>query len=129
MSTKPTFKKSLASAPDFAQIDATVARLSEKDNIGSIVRPGDQVPSADAPANVTALHQEKGRDKKLKKSELTAPTHRLPIDLPDYLHRAIKKDAADKGKTAKHIVMRALKDAGYTIRDIDLSEDGRRVQK
>lgn len=124
-------------APNVDSISAAINDYAERNNVPSIVLPSErkaeQAPAAVAlsgegdATNVTPLR----KDKKVAKEKKTAPapTKRLPLDFPEYLHRAIRTDAAQKGVSAKHIVMLALKEAGYTIREADLIEDGRGAHK
>jgi hypothetical protein len=51
---------------------------------------------------------------------------RVPVEMPEYLARALRTSAAEKGCTIRFLVLDALKRAGYRIEANDLSEDGRR---
>lgn len=53
-------------------------------------------------------------------------SEKLTIEIPDYLGQAIRRAAVADRKTARHVVMEALKAAGFTVEDVDLVPDGRR---
>lgn len=98
---------------------AEVDKFAKEQNIPSVVFPSD--PAKPQPEPVTTAPAKAPR-----KGSAPAPTRRLAFDCPDYLFLDIAKDAARTGVTKRHIVLSALKGAGYDIKDIDLQEDGRR---
>ena len=53
-------------------------------------------------------------------------TEKLTIEIPGYLGDAIRQAAVADRKTARHVVMEALKRAGFVVEDADLVPDGRR---
>ena len=54
--------------------------------------------------------------------------HKINFEAPDYLSTELKIDAARKQTSVRHVIMMALKDAGFTIKDDDMIEDGRRLR-
>jgi hypothetical protein len=64
-----------------------------------------------------------------------APLVSARFDFPDYLDEeialaAVKTKGPTGGKVTKtYIVLKALKDAGFTVQDIDMIEDRRRLRK
>jgi hypothetical protein len=54
--------------------------------------------------------------------------HKINFEAPDYLSTELKIDAARKQTSVRHVIMMALKEAGFTIKDIDMIEDGRRLR-
>ena len=54
--------------------------------------------------------------------------HKINFEAPDYLSTELKIDAARKQTSVRHVIMMALKKAGFTIKDIDMIEDGRRLR-
>lgn len=57
-----------------------------------------------------------------------APAEKLTIEIPAYLGDAIRRAAVVDRKTARHVVMEALKEAGFKVEDVDLVPDGRRTR-
>mgnify|MGYP001809593962 CR=1 FL=1 len=55
-----------------------------------------------------------------------APTRPWQAMLPDYLIEELRQDAAREGTAQKVLVMRALRQAGYRVDDIDLQDLRRR---
>ena len=53
---------------------------------------------------------------------------KVNFEAPDYLSTELKIDAAENNTSVRHVIMLALKKAGFTIKDIDLIEDGRRLR-
>ena len=53
---------------------------------------------------------------------------KVNFEAPDYLSTELKIDAAEKNTSVRHVIMLALKKAGFTIKDIDMIEDGRRLR-
>ena len=54
--------------------------------------------------------------------------HKINFEAPDYLSTELKIDVARKQTSVRHVIMMALKKAGFTIKDIDMIEDGRRLR-
>lgn len=50
------------------------------------------------------------------------------LELPAYVWTELKIRAAHKQTSVRHIVMTALKAEGFTIADVDMVEDGRRMR-
>lgn len=46
--------------------------------------------------------------------------HKINFEAPDYLSTELKIDAARKQTSVRHVIMMALKEAGFTIKDIDM---------
>lgn len=89
--------------------DSALDRFNEKLGVPSMTRPQSPVATV-APVPVRA------------------PLEKLTLELPGYLAVALRRDAAERRMSARHIVMLALKDAGYAIDDADLVPDGRRAR-
>src|SRR5271165_963131 len=60
--------------------------------------------------------------------EPTAPLTSVRFDCPDYLDRAISVDAAEQNCTKTYLILKALKQAGYEVRDVDLVVDRRKLR-
>jgi hypothetical protein len=61
--------------------------------------------------------------------EPTAPLISVRFDCPDYLDTAISVKAAEQNVTKTYLILRALKDAGYELRDVDLVVDRRKARR
>ena len=73
-----------------------------------------------ASTQIGATQQEPG--------EPTAPLISVRFDCPDYLDRAISIEAAGQNCTKTYLILKALKLAGYEIRDVDLVVDRRKLR-
>lgn len=51
---------------------------------------------------------------------------KLTFEVPVYLGQALRKDAVERRASVRHIVMLALRGAGYEIAEADMVTDGRR---
>lgn len=58
-----------------------------------------------------------------------ADVKRYPLSIPQYLYRELEVDAFNKGVTVRHLILKSLKDSGYTLDDIDNPEDGKKAPK
>lgn len=107
--------------PSFRQIaspldvdDAALDSINQKLGVPTLTRPKSDAAKPKAPAIAEPAR---------------APVEKLTIEIPAYLGDAIRRDAVGSRKTARHVVMEALKAAGYKIEDVDLVPDGRRSRK
>lgn len=57
-----------------------------------------------------------------------APIASLRIEMPDYLDRALARQAADERVTKQYLVLKALAQAGYEISPVDLVPDKRKAR-
>lgn len=108
MSDKPLPAFRAIAAP--LDVDALLLdRVNDRLGVPRLVRPESDAAAPSPPAQ-------------------RAPVEKLTIEVPDYLLDAVKRAALDRRTTARHVVMAALKSAGFAIDDPDLIEDGRRVR-
>ncbi len=115
--------------PDITEIMNAVNTATHEHDIPSLVRPSDanaKSPTTegdDAPAdsNVTPLTTR--RAKKVN----PAPTQKKTMELPTYLWDELRLISAKEKKAQRYLVLKAFKDAGYNVHDVDLFEDGRRA--
>jgi hypothetical protein len=61
--------------------------------------------------------------------EDTAPLISVRFDCPDYLDRAISVAAAEQNVTKTYLILKALKLAGYELKDVDLVVDRRKARR
>jgi hypothetical protein len=61
--------------------------------------------------------------------EPTAPLISVRFDCPDYLDRAVSVNAAEQNVTKTYLILKALKLAGYEIKDVDLVVDRRKTRR
>jgi hypothetical protein len=59
----------------------------------------------------------------------TAPLISVRFDCPDYLDRAVSVAAAELNVTKTFLILKALRAAGYEIKDVDLVEDRRKTRR
>jgi hypothetical protein len=59
----------------------------------------------------------------------TAPLISVRFDCPDYLDTAIAVSAAEQNCTKTYLILKALKVAGYEIKDVDLVVDRRKTRR
>ncbi len=60
--------------------------------------------------------------------DVRAILEKLTIEVPAYLADAMKREALDRRTSVRHVVMLALKKAGFEIAACDLVPDGRRTR-
>lgn len=125
---KPKFR-SVFDEPesDIGEMMEAVDQVADADNIGNIARPSDNPtslatarPAATPETNVTPL-----APRRVRKVN-PAPTSRGTVELPTYLWDAIAEKGVKEKVTKRYLVLKAFKDAGYTVHDVDLFKDGRR---
>ena len=61
--------------------------------------------------------------------EPTAPLISVRFDCPDYLDRAVSVAAAEQNVTKTYLILKALKVAGYELKDVDLVVDRRKTRR
>jgi hypothetical protein len=61
--------------------------------------------------------------------EPTAPLISVRFDCPDYLDTAISVKAAEQNVTKTYLILKALKEVGYELRDVDLVIDRRKARR
>jgi hypothetical protein len=54
---------------------------------------------------------------------------KLTVEVPAYLIDAVKREALDQRTSARHVLMLALRRAGFKIDDADMVPDGRRTRR
>ena len=84
------------------------------------------VPTLTKPAAELAARHAADRSRADAISIARAQLEKLTIELPAYLTDAMKRKALDERTTVRHVVMLALKNAGFEVVPEDLVEDGRR---
>ena len=112
--------------------DDKLERLAEEKGVGSMVktvtnqsRAGERAP-VQAPLPIV----QKPAEIEVATTGAT-PRSRMKtvnLELPDYVWTELKIRAAHKQTSVRHIVMTALKSEGFTIAEVDMVEDGRRVR-
>ncbi|WP_409562183.1 hypothetical protein RLW55_01345 [Hyphomicrobium sp. B1] len=107
--------------PHLDELMDAVDKEVQRSNIPSLVYPKDEKAKRDAQdaANVTQLPK---RARKVN----PAPTERFTVELPAYVVKELKQKTITESATVRYLVIKAFKDAGYTVHDIDLFKDGRR---
>lgn len=58
----------------------------------------------------------------------TAAQARMALDLPAYLHDALKRRALDERCSTRFVILKALRNAGFDVADGDMVADGRRTR-
>lgn len=113
MTDKPTKFRPIAAPLDVD--DAALDRVNHQLGVPTLTKPVANVGAADP---MTAGRAEPVR----------APLEKLTIELPAYLADALRREAAGRRTTARHLVMRALRNDGFEIEEADLVADGRRAR-
>jgi hypothetical protein len=62
-------------------------------------------------------------------AEPTAPLVSVRFDCPDYADRAVSIAAAEQGVTKTFLILKALKAAGFEIKEVDLVVDRRKARR
>jgi len=109
--------------PDIEEMMSAVDRVVDEQNIPTNVFPKDvkakQAKEAEL-SNVTPLATKRARKVN------PAPTERFTVELPAYVVKEIKQKTVTEDATVRYLVIKAFKDAGYTVNNVDLFKDGRR---
>ncbi|MEZ5773693.1 MAG: hypothetical protein R3D33_02965 [Hyphomicrobiaceae bacterium] len=92
---------------------------SDADLEAFAVRRG--IPSLKAPESILAPPEAPQR------ANPSTPLGRLTLELPVYLCTEIRMRAASETCSARYLVMKALKEAGFRIDEADLITDARRT--
>ena len=105
---------------DFDAIDRAVTAHARQHGVPSTRFPDEQVADREGEdSNVTVLARPKAQ---------RSPSRRIHIDTPLYAIKELKDRATAEDQTMRYIVLTALRSIGIDIKDIDMVEDGRRVQ-
>lgn len=112
------FRKVSQEIPNVDVIEQAVTAHAIANDVPSIVRPSDMPKAATAVVVVPS----KERIRKIEPS----PCKRIAAEVPTYVLKEIKRRVNDEGGTLKYHLLKALRDAGYFIKDVDFYEDGRR---
>lgn len=131
--TRPPFRS--ISAPLDVD-DAALAKVADKMGVPTLVPPAPPVGADHGPKPPTpsALSTPSAAAKSVVRPKRAAPAARparplidkLTIELPGYLVDAVKRRALDQRSTARHVILLALRDAGFQVEAEDLIPDGRR---
>lgn len=103
--------------------DADLDRINDTLGVPTLSRPSRSLPKTDAKPQPAASD-----------ASLPAPAaqrataEKLTVEVPPYLMDALRRDSVDKRVSMRHVVMLALKRAGFHIEAADLVPDGRRTK-
>lgn len=94
--------------------DAALERVNDELGVPKLTRPrreetgaaASPLPNANAPVR--------------------APLEKVTIEVPSYLADALRRTALERRSSVRHVVMVALKEAGFEVAAADLVPDGRR---
>lgn len=114
--------------------DEQLERLAQGKGVGTLVttKPAEPRAGEGAPVPSPAAAS---MPTKIEKPEAAVPTptpradmKSVNLELPLYLWTDLKIRAAQSQTSLRHVIMKALKAEGFTIADIDMIEDGRRLR-
>lgn len=104
--------------------DDKLEKLAAEKGVGALVKPVANGAGMERPVAASKPKAEKEADAGTPRSELKS----LNLELPAYVWIELKIRAAQEQTSLKHVVMKALRKDGVTIRDVDMIEDGRRIR-
>lgn len=110
--TKPNFRPIQPLDVSDAALDRVNDQLAVPTMVRSTAKPASPLPTA--PAAALKIKTPPRREEK------------LTTRLPGYLVDAMKVRALEQRSTVKHIMLRALMDAGFAVADEDLAPDARK---
>jgi hypothetical protein len=137
----------MTSRPSFRQIgtpldvsDAALEKLNDDLRVPTLVKSPDRSPvsgqgvSQDKPrATPRPSPSRKAENEPRVKNSAVAgdpePVPRLHVELPGYLHDAMRLYAAQHRSSLRHIILQGLAAMGFAIEAADLIPDGRRVAR
>ena len=137
--TKPAFRP-IATPLDVD--DAALARVADQMGVPTLVKPSPTLPTGgpqiarDAPTQIernpaVPPAQASPRVKKPAAASIPRRTRleKLTVEVPCYLIDAIKREALDQRSCARHVLMLALRNAGFKVDEADMVPDGRRQHR
>jgi len=96
--------------------DAALERVNDELGVPKLTRPRREEADAAAPALPTA------------RAPVRSLLEKVTIEVPSYLADALRRTALEQRSSVRHVVMVALKVAGFEVAAADLVPDGRRVR-
>ena len=108
--------------------DEQLERLAREKGVGKLeapMRPASRAGEAAPPPPAAPV-----TDPVLRSSGATPRSQmkKVNFELPDYVWTELKIRAAHKQSSVRHVLMEALQKEGFTIHEIDMIEDGRRLR-
>ena len=103
-------------------IDARLDKQAQEKGIPTLVTPQPKNKSIRKPA--VAVTESEPAAEATPRARMRA----LTIELPDYVWIELKTRAARKMISVRHLIMRMMQEAGITIEEGDMIEDGRRLR-
>lgn len=103
---------------------AAAKQVAKETNVPSLSYPHDE-PTSGKPSpasNVTALPAPIPTERKAR-GPRPATVRRYSVDLPVYLIDNINEKAFKTKHTKKRVVLEALRDGGFDVKDIDIHEE------
>lgn len=108
-----------------SELRSVVAEVAKEHDVPTLTFPSQQPapePVADG-AGEGSVPEKKAR---APRKHNPAPLRRVAVDLPEYLIKAIATKGAEEGVTKRYLFLKAFRDGGFVVHDVDLMEDGRR---
>lgn len=109
--------------------DDRLEQLAREKGVGKLETPmrtdsraGEGAAQMNTPALTSTIVQDAGAATPRSKMK------KVNFELPDYVWTELKIRAAHKQTSVRHVLMEALQSEGFTIHDIDMVEDGRRLR-
>ena len=125
MAVKKTIRPSFQSV-EVDGIDARLEAKAAERGIPTLVAPN-KVEKAE-PVEQPKAEGSKGEREARKQPTPRSRMKALKIELPDYVWVALKKQAAEKMVSLRHVIMTSLREQGVAIDEADMIEDGRRLR-
>lgn len=107
--------------------DGKLEELAQKKGVGILVKPtgSESEQGGNARTNPTpVLLPEPPADGATPRSRMKT----VNLELPDYVWTELKIRAAHRQTSVRHVIMSALALDGFTITQVDMVEDGRRMR-
>ncbi len=118
--TKPAFRPVEIDSLEVDELDKKLSETAARKRIPSVT-----VEKLLEPDSASEQHGEGDPDETPALGQ-PAPRKTLSVEIPDYLWVELKTIAARKMITVRHLVLSALIENGFEVRDADMHEDGRR---
>jgi hypothetical protein len=139
LSQRPSFRDI---APPLDVDDGTLSRLADQMGVPTLVKPAansavqeaqkvPDAPKAEPPPSPPPAVNAAPASRKpaLGAARKRTGIESLTIELPAYLIDAVKLDALNRRASTRHVVMLALRGAGFEIDEADMAPDRRRPRK
>jgi hypothetical protein len=108
-----------------SKLRSVVTEVAKEHDVPTLTFPS-QKPELESAAEEAGEGVAPEKKQRTARKQNPAPLRRVAVDLPEYLIKAIATKGAEDGVTKRYLFLKAFRDGGFVVHDVDLMEDGRR---